>query len=207
MTARLAAVILAGGRGERLGGVIKANLVIGGKRLLKRVGDALGALPRAVLVAHGATPPEQLALLPGQIAVPDLASDYAGPLAGLAGAIAWCNGSAGPPDTLLTVAVDTPFLPHDFAARMLAALGGNEPAVVARHADQDYPTNAIWRFAVVADLPARLAAGTAPHSLKRLADELGATRLDFPESDGGDPFANANTPADLAALETRARAS
>ena len=39
---RIAAVILAGGRGERLGGVIKANLTIGGTRLLERVTAVLG---------------------------------------------------------------------------------------------------------------------------------------------------------------------
>lgn len=207
MNGRLAAVILAGGRGERLGGVIKANLEIGGRRLLDRVTDTLGPLPAPVLVACGAIPPEQLDLRAGQVPVPDLDSGYAGPLAGLAGALAWLEASATPPDAVLTVAVDTPFLPLDFAAAMLAALGSTECAVLARHAGQDYPTNAVWRFEAVRTLPARIATATAPRSLRRLADELGATRLDWPAAYGGDPFANANTPADLAALEMRARTS
>lgn len=203
---KLAAVILAGGRGERLGGTVKANIEIGGTRLLKRVGRALGTLPSTVLVAYGANPPEALGLLPGHIAVPDLLSDYAGPLAGVAGAVAWCLAANDPPEALLSVAVDTPFVPATYAERMLEALGDAD-VVVAAHGGQLYPTNAIWRVAALADLPADILGGTAPRSLKRLAEELEAGQLDWPESDGGDPFASLNTPADLAALEARARAS
>ena len=203
MTPGLIAVILAGGRGERLGGVIKANLAVGGVRLLERVTAAMGEAPELVLVANGALPPDALGLLPRQVAVPDLASDYGGPLAGLAGAVAWCRENAPGADALVTAAVDTPFLPPGFGGAMAAALG-NAAAVIARYAGQDYPTNAAWRLSAIADLPARVRDGTAPHSLRRLAAALGAGHLDWPESHGGDPFANANTPADLAALEARA---
>ena len=106
--ARLAAVILAGGKGKRLGGVIKAELVVGAARLLDRVSVALGDLPSPVLVAYGSVPLGQLALRAGQIPVPDLCSDYEGPLAGLAGAVDWCARMAEPAVYLLSVAVDTP---------------------------------------------------------------------------------------------------
>ena len=46
-------------------------------------------------------------------------------------------------------------------------------------------------------------AGTAPRSLKRLADALGAARLDYAPLADFDPFRNANTPDDLAFLRTR----
>ena len=54
MTGRVAAVILAGGRGERLGGVIKANLVVDGLRLLERVAVAIEPVD-ALLVGSGAS--------------------------------------------------------------------------------------------------------------------------------------------------------
>jgi molybdenum cofactor guanylyltransferase len=136
--------------------------------------------------------------------VPDIPSEYAGPLAGVAAAIDWCNRAERPPDFLLTAAVDTPFLPADFAARMLEALGPDAPAVIARYDRQEYPTNALWRLSAIADLPARVADGTAPRSLRRLAEQVGASFLDWPATPAGDPFANVNTPADLAALEARA---
>jgi len=202
--ARFAAVVLAGGRGERLGGVVKANLSIGGIRLLDRVVGALGDLPSPILVAHGAVPPAQLDLGPALLPVPDLAADYAGPLAGLAGAVAWLARAETPTELILSVAADTPFVPTDFTSRMLEAVQGQQ-AVVAGHRGERYPTNAIWRFAAIAHLHDQVLAGTAPRSLKRLAEGLHAPLLEWPEIAGGDPFANANTPADLAALEARAR--
>ncbi|MHB1102633.1 MAG: molybdenum cofactor guanylyltransferase [Devosia sp.] len=201
---RVAAVILAGGRGERLGGVIKANLIVGGMRLLDRTTQAIASSASPILVAHGRLDPALMALTERHVPIPDLASDYAGPLAGVAAAVAWCNSRRVPPDYLLSLAVDTPFFPHDFVAVALAAIGAEAAAAIARYATQDYPTNALWRLASVDTLPGRVADGGGPHSLKRLATELDAIHLDWPVDGAGDPFANANTPGDLQALRARA---
>ncbi len=205
-TARVAAVILAGGKGERLGGVIKANLTIGGVRLVDRVTRAIAGSVSTILVAHGGVDPKALALQPGHIAIPDLASDYGGPMAGLAAAVAWCGAQPQSPEYLVSVAVDTPFFPDDFVSRALAAIGPDHPAMVARYGGQDYPTDAIWRLTSVGALPAQVLAQTAPRSLWRFAAELGAGPLNWPQTPAGDPFASANTPDDVRALEVRARA-
>jgi molybdopterin-guanine dinucleotide biosynthesis protein A len=201
---RVVGLILAGGRGERLGGAIKANLEVGGVRLLARVAAAMASVD-ATLVSIGRFDPAEINLLPGQIPVPDIDSDYAGPLAGLGAAIAWAMGQTSRPDVLVTAAVDTPFLPEGFASAMVNALA-DHAGVVAAYGEQPYPTNAAWRLGAIADLPARMVAGTAPHSLKRLAEALDAPTKVWPENGGGDPFANANTPAELQALEARAAA-
>jgi molybdopterin-guanine dinucleotide biosynthesis protein A len=200
-----AALILAGGRGERLGGVIKANLQIGGWRLLDRVAAVLAPHAAPLLVAHGAVAAADLALTHGQIAVPDLLTDYAGPLAGLAGGLAWIGEHRPDLELLVTLAVDSPFVPADFVPRLATALGPGA-AAVASYGGQPYPTNALWRIRALADLPARVAAGTAPRSLRRLALELEVAAVEWPPQPAGDPFANANTPADLVALEARAAA-
>lgn len=196
---RIAAVILAGGRGERLGGVIKADLTIGGIRLLDRVAAVL-ADADLLLIAQG---PLDLAQPPGAIGLRDLPTDYAGPLAGLASAVDWARLQPEPPETLVLAPVDTPFLPPDYLARLIAQLA-TAPAAIAAFADQSYPTSSAWRLAAVATLPDAVRAGTAPRSLKRLAESLGAVSVDFPTHAGGDPFANANTPEELRALERRA---
>lgn len=198
---RIAAVILAGGRGERLGGVIKANLTIGGTRLLERVTAVLGGAAEAILVSCGGFEPASLDLLPGQIAIPDLPTDYAGPLAGLAAAVDWATRQPRPPEILVLAAVDTPFLPPDYLARLAEAAS---PAAIASFAGQPYPTSSAWRFDAVADLADGVRAGTASHSLKRLGQALGAADVPFPAHAGGDPFANLNTPEDRVALERRA---
>lgn len=198
----VAAVILAGGRGERLGGVVKANLVVGGRVLLERVSEALSSAD-VILVAHGPLDPVALSLRPGHIPIPDLPTDYAGPLAGLAAAVGWALTQPEPPETLLLAPVDTPFLPPDYVSRLLAGLAG-APAAIASFEGQSYPTSSAWRLDAVRDLSAGVRAGTAPHSLKRLAEALGAVTVPFPLHAGGDPFANANTPDELLALQRRA---
>ena len=203
--AKIVAVILAGGEGQRLGGIIKANIEIGGRRLLLRVADALGACERPILVAHGRIDLPLLALPAGFQPVPDLQSDYRGPLAGLAGAMAWLEAQGWSPDFVATAAVDTPFFPPDFVAKAVSALTDAD-AMIARCAGQDYPTNAVWRFQSISALAERVRQGTSPHSLKRLGEELGARHLDWPADAGIDPFANINTPEDLHRLGARTAA-
>jgi molybdenum cofactor guanylyltransferase len=202
---RIVGVILAGGRGERLGGVIKASLVVGGVRLLERVHTAMGGAD-VTLVSIGRFGAGELNLFPAQIPVADLDTDYAGPLAGLGAAVVWGSAQPTPPEVLVTAAVDTPFLPAGFARTMADALASGHAAAIATCGGQPYPTNAAWRFDRVADLPARMASGTAPHSLKRLAEELAAATLDWPITADFDPFANVNTPTDLDRLEQQAKA-
>ena len=192
---RIAAVVLAGGRGERLGGANKAEIVFDGERLIDR---ALRVVTRCdpVLIAVGPTgyvPPHGRA-------IPDLLTDYAGPLAGVAAAI-----DALPTEEatwLLSLAVDTPLFPPDFLGRA-ASLARDADCVLGSFGAQDYPTNALWRLEAVRALPDDVRAGTAPHSLKRLAATLRTVRLDYAELVADDPFLNANTPQDLENLALR----
>jgi molybdopterin-guanine dinucleotide biosynthesis protein A len=195
----IAAVILAGGRGERLGGAVKAELRVGGVRLLDRVLPVLAGC-RPIVVAHGPHDPAKLGLPSGLEPVADLPVDYAGPLAGFAAAVAAIGDRA---ELLVCAAVDTPFLPRDYVERLVAGLG-DAPAAIAIHGGQPYPTNSIWRLERFRDLPARVLGGTAPRSLKSLAAAAGATTVDWPGGTSSDPFANVNTPDDLALAEARA---
>lgn len=193
---RVAAVILAGGKGDRLGGVNKALLEIGGRRMIDRAHDVV-ARHVPLLLAVGRTAFTVAGLAP----VFDLDADYGGPLAGVAAAVDALRDD--PVELLFSLAVDTPFFPADFVARAWPLLA-TAPAVVAAFGDQDYPTNALWRLSAIRSLPADVRAGTAPHSLKRLAAGIGATRLDYAKLVAEDPFHNANTPEDLAFLRRRA---
>lgn len=198
----VAAVILAGGRGERLGGVIKSELRVGAQRLLDRALAVLGQCS-PILVAHGRLDPALLALPSGVKPIADLQGDYAGPLAGVAAAIDALKRRDSPPSHLIAVAVDSPLLPADYVSRLLEGIGEAD-AAIASYGGQMYPTNSIWRLAALADLPDRILMGTAPHSLKRLALEANGRDIAWPLSADGDPFANVNTPEDLAELELRA---
>ena len=194
--ATIAAVILAGGKAERLGGINKALIEIGGRTLLDRARDAaIGCEPVLLAVSASGFTAE------GMTAIPDLVSGYAGPLAGIAAAVEALRESNA--DWLLSLAVDTPFFPADFVRRALPVIGTADVAVGC-FGPQDYPTNALWRLAAIRGLPQGVRDGKAPHSLKRLAASLKSVRLDYAVTSADDPFVNANTPEDLAFLRGRA---
>ncbi len=200
--ARVAGLILAGGRGERLGGALKSELVVGGRRLLDRVAARLGGCD-PLLVAHGRADPALLHLEPGMIPVPDLPGDYMGPLAGLAGAIAHLAGAPDRAVLLACAAVDAPFLPEGYVEWLVDGLGAHD-AAIASYGGQPYPTNSIWRIDPFLDLPDLVLAGSAPHSLKSLAAGARSVVLEWKDSASGDPFANINTPAELEKMRLRA---
>lgn len=190
---RVAAVILAGGRGERLGGVNKALLMVGGKTLLDHALTATAECDLRLLSVGPEDWPAE-----GEIEhVRDLQTNYGGPLAGVAAVVD--RLAVEPPDVLFSIAVDTPLFPRDFLSRATALLQ-TAPAVLASYAGQAYPTNALWRFEDIRGLADEVRMGSAPHSLKRLAERLGAVLLDYSPLTPSDPFRNANTPEDLAFL-------
>jgi molybdopterin-guanine dinucleotide biosynthesis protein A len=201
---RLAAVILAGGRGDRLGGVDKARLKVGGVRLIDRVAESLSRQAATILVASRTPGSGQSALPADAIAISDIATEFAGPLAGIAAAVAWLQASPQPPEFLLSVAVDTPFFPTDFGAVALQALSDGCDAAIACYDGQPYPTNAVWRLSAIATLPARVSTGTAPQAPKFLLEELTASHVDWFPQHKDNPFANVNTLKELLILSRRA---
>lgn len=197
------ALILAGGHGSRLGDVRKDTIRLGGISLLDRVAGQLRDVSTTLLISTGA---EIAVNREGAVTVPDLDLPIGGPLAGLIAAVEHLSGG-GPGDVLLTVAVDTPFLPNDYVRRLVAALGGGAIAAQAGWRDNFYPTNAIWRLSTLRELPARARSGAAPKSPKALLERAGAASVDWSDTHQADPFANINTLADLVALTRRADAA
>ncbi|MBE7731761.1 molybdenum cofactor guanylyltransferase [Devosia faecipullorum] len=191
------ALILAGGRGSRLGDVRKGDLRIGGHRLIERIAGRLPDMP--ILVSTG---PGQAPELSSGTAIADDSSAFDGPMAGILAATRHLAGRARDNVLLLTVAVDTPFLPRDFVTRMESALTGSVRAAYAAWGDEIYPTNAIYRLSALAPL----LVGPAPDSPKRLQAGLEAARIDWAGLCAANPFANLNTLADLIALGQRALA-
>ena len=87
----MAAAIIAGGKGTRLGGVDKTALVVGGRTILDRQLEALRGRFSRVLLALGDSTPS--ALPPGVVVVRDRVAARSGPLAGLDAAL----GAGSPP--------------------------------------------------------------------------------------------------------------
>lgn len=192
------AVIIAGGKGERLGGVRKATLRVGGARMVDRVAQALGLVEPPLMISTG--PGDNWLAPPADsITFPDLEAPTGGPLAGLAAAIESLCIRGITNGLLASVAVDTPFLDADFIATMGDRLD-DAPAAYAGWGDQFYPPNAIWRIEALTSLPDQVLGGDAPHSLKALQQVMKAHLVDWTSRSGTNPFANVNTIDDLIAL-------
>lgn len=193
----VAGLILAGGRGLRLGGVLKAGLVVNGHRLLDRAIDQAGPEISSLFISIGGHEPEDFSRWSSHALVPDLEPGFPGPIGGLSGALAALEGSEA--THLLTLPVDTPFLPTDFSRRMIASQDFGLPVAMACAQGHLQPAHALWD---VTALRARLAAtGAVSRQLgPRQLFERGETHsVEFPASADGYGFAGINTVSDLLA--------
>jgi molybdopterin-guanine dinucleotide biosynthesis protein A len=188
----IAALILAGGAGTRLGGTDKAFLRLNNQPLIAHL--LLRLTPQAAQMAISANgdparfqPFGLTVLADGQLA-------GKGPLAGVAAGLAWAKSIGA--DAVFTIPVDTPFIPKNVIARLVPA-----PAVSVWQGRQHHLVS-IWP---VDFLPALLDFLSQPGGYKvRDALALVAARQVVFEA-AEDPFHNINTPEDLAVAEDRMR--
>ena len=188
---RIFGVILAGGAGLRMDGRDKAFIMLGGQSLLSQVRDRFAPqVERIAISANGDA---------GRFGagVPILADDSSqGPLSGILAALDWAAPLGA--TAVVSVAVDTPFLPSDLVPRLcLAAEGSLGGVAIAASGGVDHPTASLWPVGLRGDLRAFLVSG-AKTRVMDFARSHGAVRADFGD-DGA--FVNLNTPEDLAAAE------
>jgi molybdopterin-guanine dinucleotide biosynthesis protein A len=191
------AVVLAGGEGRRMGGS-KPTRRLGDTTLIGRALELARTYSDHVAVA--VRDESQVAGAPARLLLDDPA--VAGPLAGLASALGFARAMGA--GHVLTLPCDTPCLPADFAERFYAADAPAAAVTLARSGGRLHPACALWSERVLDALPAYLASGRS--SLCGLAETVGMAVVDWSFTDR-DPFANANTPEDLAALQPRPAAA
>ena len=197
-----AALILAGGRGRRMGGALKALLPLGGRPLLDHVRQHLAG--QVGLIAVSANDPAVGAAAGDLPILADEHEDRRGPLAGLLAGMGWCSAMHPGLRRLLSVPVDCPFLPRDLAARLHAVAEASGAAVVvAASGGQDHPTVALWDLALAEPLRAVVVAGT-DLSVRHFYQTRQVTTCAFAGANL-DPFFNINTPEDLARAEDAIR--
>jgi molybdopterin-guanine dinucleotide biosynthesis protein A len=194
---RVGAVVLAGGQGRRMGGVDKALVPLGGRPLIAHVLARLA--PQCPVIAISAAgDPARFAGF-GLPVVADATYDFAGPLAGILAGLDAAAAAAPPFDLVLSVPVDTPALPRDLVARLMAARQAEQAEVaMAASAGRPHPAVALWPIGCREDLRRALAAGERQGRAVAQRYRLAVadwSALPF------DPFLNINTPADLAGAE------
>jgi molybdopterin-guanine dinucleotide biosynthesis protein A len=194
MVAAITGVVLAGGLGRRMGGVDKGLKILRGKPMVEWVVERFRPQVDELLINANQNIDIYSAL--GHRVIPDAVGGYAGPLAGLHRGL-----SEARHDLVATVPCDSPFLPLDLVARLLAHLDENDAELaVARTGHQPHPVFCLCRKSVLDNLASFLESGG-----RKIDAWYAALRVvEVPFDDNPDAFSNINTEVELAAAD-RAR--
>ncbi|MEO3691509.1 molybdenum cofactor guanylyltransferase MobA [Roseateles sp. DJS-2-20] len=186
MRPRPTGLLLAGGRGQRMGGVDKGLQHYQGQPLALQVLARLRPQVDRVLVS--ANRHQDVYAEWCDTVLADRLADYPGPLAGIDAAL--CG--LGADEWLLTAACDLPELPLDLGDRLAAGLAGR-PAAIARSGGRLHPTCALLHASLGPGLAAYLADG-GRRVQAWLLEQCHAAVVDF---DDAAAFRNVNTLEDL----------
>ncbi|HZR68384.1 MAG TPA: molybdenum cofactor guanylyltransferase MobA [Burkholderiales bacterium] len=184
-------LILAGGRGSRMGGVDKGLQVLRGKPMIEWVLARFAPQVDEVLINANQNV-ERYARL-GPRVVPDDIGGYAGPLAGLHAGL---QVAAHP--LVATCPCDSPFLPPDLVARLRAALERDgADLAVAKTGEQPHPVFSLVRRDALPGLARFLESG----GRKIDAWYSGLKTVEVRFDDEAEAFSNINTREELRAWD------
>lgn len=199
---QITGLVLAGGRGSRMGGVDKGLQTLGAQPLVRHALQRLQ--PQVGALAINANRHAETYALFGVPVWPDAQADFPGPLAGMLAGLVRCET-----EWLVTVPCDTPHFPIDLVARLYAAAeasavrvampvteeasgGTGQGPAAARPGPQPQPVFCLMHRSLRAALEAALAAGE--RKIERFTRGQGQVLVPFAEADA---FFNANTPDEL----------
>ncbi|HEV7813623.1 MAG TPA: gephyrin-like molybdotransferase Glp [Janthinobacterium sp.] len=192
-------LILAGGRGTRMGRVDKGLMPFRGGTLAQQVLQRLGSQVGGILINANQNLPAYQKL--GAPVFADELGGFAGPLAGLQTGLRHCGT-----DYLVTAPCDSPFLPADLVGRLAEALQAQDADLalaVTLEADaagkmykQSHPVFCLLKTSVLPQLSAYLQEGG-----RRMDGWYGPIKVAEVLFDDASAFRNINTLDELRSLE------
>ncbi|EJM95977.1 molybdenum cofactor guanylyltransferase MobA [Herbaspirillum sp. YR522] len=187
-------LVLAGGRGSRMGGLDKGLQQLHGKPLARHVIARLA--PQVGTLAINANRSHARYAAFGYPVWPDLDDGFHGPLAGLQSGLRHCTTP-----WLATTACDAPLIPTDLVLRLAEAIvasGAQAAYAVTGHGGQrqQHPVCALIDTTLAASLERFLSAGERKMALWFASLRL--VEVDFPDPHA---FCNINTAQQLQQLE------
>jgi len=187
----ITAVILAGGRGSRLGGKDKGLVKLNCTPLIEYILAAVSPQVQRLLINANRNIEEYQRY--GYPVVNDDLADFQGPLAGVASAMAVTETNF-----IVTIPCDSPLLPADLVQRLFHALHGEEAELaVAYDGKRMQPVFALINVKLLPSLLEFLQRGDRKTSLWYTQHKM--ARADF--SDIPEMFLNINTPGDQEQLQ------
>jgi molybdopterin-guanine dinucleotide biosynthesis protein A len=182
---RVTGIVLAGGRGSRMGGVDKGLQPLRGRPMVAWVLERIAPQVDEIVVNANQNLDAYAGF--GHRVVPDSLGGFAGPLAGLHAGL-----QAASHPLAVTVPCDSPFLPLDLVLRLKEKLSNNDLAV-AKTGDHPHPVFALVRRSVLPHLERFLASGG--RKIDAWYATLAVVEVSF--DDQPDAFRNINTLEEL----------
>jgi len=188
----ISAIILAGGRATRMGGVDKGLMMMQQKPLIQHVIERLKPQADELLINANREIAQYQSF--GYTVLPDEQADFIGPLAGFSLGLKHCRH-----DYLLTVPCDSPSLPLDLVQRLMQALQTHDADIaVATSGGDTHPVFSLCKKTALPSLTDYLNKGG--RKVSAWQKSLNYVEVDF--NDCSDAFINLNTPEDLLTLES-----
>lgn len=196
---RVAGVLLAGGRSQRMKVTHKCLIEVGGMTLLehakRRARNQVSAL---LLNVNGDRTPFMRFGLPMKA---DSIEDFAGPLAGILTALEWARDDLPGVQWVASFATDSPLFPEDLVEGLAGAmLSAGADMACAASGNQIYPVFGLWPIGLADDMRNAM----TNHGVRKIDEYTSRYKVAFGEwAPEGDPFVNINEPEDLAAFEKK----
>jgi molybdopterin-guanine dinucleotide biosynthesis protein A len=190
---KITGIILAGGRGTRMGGIDKGLVLLQQQPLVQHVIHRLAPQVDEIIINANREIAQYQAL--GLTVLQDDIPDFSGPLAGIHLGLTHSKY-----DYVLTVPCDSPHLPVDLAQRFMQALIENKAdIVVASSNGNTHPVFCLCKKTVLLSLDNYLAQGG--RKVSAWQKSLAYIEVDF--TDGDNAFINLNTIEELSILEAQ----
>lgn len=189
---KITALILAGGRGLRMGSVDKGLQLFRGTPMITHVLNRISPQVDEVIINANRSIEQYAAF--GHRVVPDAIDGFAGPLAGLHVGMTQATTAL-----LATAPCDSPFLPLDLVTRLRTAMElGNVDLAVAKTYDQAHPVFCLVKRDLEPHLREFLSSGQ--RKIDKWYATLRVVEVQFDDQESA--FANINTEVELRALES-----
>ena len=187
---RISGVILAGGSNKRFGGIIKANVVIGGVSIISRILSTISGLFDEIIIVTD-KPEEFLESIQYKL-VKDL-FHKAGPLGGIHAAL-----KATSADAIFVFAADMPFLDRKIISDQINEFNKGEYDVLIPTVNQFIePLHAIYRKLVLNDLE-RFLSERKSKAVRDFLREVSVGYFQVQETEESKlAFININSPSDI----------
>ncbi len=195
MATEVVGAILAGGLARRMGGGDKGLIRVGGEPILRHVIERLGPQVDAMMLNANGDPARFADF--GLPVAGDSLEGHPGPLAGVLAGLEWAGREHRQARFVVTAAGDTPFLPRNLVAVLVAAMAVERADMaVAASGGRSHPVFALWPVTLAGPLRQAIV-GEEIRKVDRFTARYRVATAVF-DDQPIDPFFNINTPDELA---------